>query len=105
MSFTSGIFPDKLKLQAIAKRVETLAVINGTMRVIQVNASPTRSSLRKFSLSLQSAVESVFENISKNSLLLSVTHEVGSIFVRTRVCSVNSNLMYFRGLNSLNSLL
>ena len=60
-----------------------------------------RSSLRKFSLSMQSAEESVFENISKNSLWLSVTHEVGSIFVRTRVCSVNSNLMYFRRLNSL----
>ena len=62
-----------------------------------------RSSLRKFSLSLQSAVESVFENISRNSLWLSVTHEVGSIFVHTCVCSVNSNLMYFRGLNSLNT--
>ena len=62
-----------------------------------------RSSLRKFSLSLQSAVESVFENISKNSLWLSVTHEVGSIFVRTCVCSVNSNLMYFHGLNSQNT--
>ena len=35
-----------------------------------------RSSLWKFSLSLQSAVESV-----------TVTHEVGSIFVHTRVCS------------------
>ena len=62
-----------------------------------------RSSLRKFSLSMQSAEESVFENISKNSLWLSVTHEVRSIFVRTRVCSVNSNLMYFRRLNSLNT--
>ena len=62
-----------------------------------------RSFLRKFSLSLQSALESVFGNISKNSLWLSVTHEVGSIFVPTRVCSVNSNLMYFGGLNSLNT--
>ena len=62
-----------------------------------------RSSLQKFNVSLQSAVESVFENISRISLWLSVTHEVGSIFVCTHVCSVNSNLMYFRGLNSLNT--
>ena len=57
-----------------------------------------RTSLRKFRLSLQFAVESVFENISSNS-----SREVGSNFARTPVCSVSSKVMYFRGLNSLNT--
>ena len=62
-----------------------------------------RTSLRKFSISLQFAMESffLFENISSDSLWFSVSREVGSNFIRTRVCSVNSKLMYFSGLKSL----
>ena len=43
----------------------------------------------------------LFENISSDSLWFSVSREVGSNFIRTRVCSVNSKLMYFSGLKSL----
>ena len=44
-----------------------------------------------------------WKHFQKQSVVVSYPWGIGSIFLHTPVCSVNSNLIYFRGLNSLNT--